>query len=149
MVATLVSGSVSEEQNQKNRCRRVKLRAAQGGDTLLRPSARGLKVFPAGVQPLRFLAVGQNHGSVNSPPILGPILVMIGMFTGGTIWILTHGHLGLPVFVSTLFHLEGNGGSLSEVDPLLSPQKGERAIEGGTDTKDPDSVGARMGNRSF
>ena len=26
-------------------------------------------------------------------PILGPILVGIGMFTGGTIWILTRGHV--------------------------------------------------------
>ena len=31
--------------------------------------------------------------SVNSPPILEPILVGIGMFTGVTIWILAHGHL--------------------------------------------------------
>ena len=30
--------------------------------------------------------------SVNSPPILEPILVGIGMFTGGT-GLLTHGHL--------------------------------------------------------
>ena len=32
-------------------------------------------------------------GLVNSPPSLEPILVEIGMFTGGTIWVLTHGHL--------------------------------------------------------
>ena len=32
-----------------------------------------------------------------SPPILEPILVGIGMFTGGMIWILTHGHLGNPM----------------------------------------------------
>ena len=30
-----------------------------------------------------------------APPILEPILVGIGMFTGGTIWILTHGHISL------------------------------------------------------
>ena len=31
-------------------------------------------------------------GLVNSPPIVGPILVGIGMFIGGTIWVLTHGN---------------------------------------------------------
>ena len=31
--------------------------------------------------------------SVNSPPILEPVLVGIGMFTGGTIRILTHGQI--------------------------------------------------------
>ena len=42
-----------------------------------------------------YMAVGQNqwyHFGVGAPPILEPILVGIGMFTGGTIWILTHGH---------------------------------------------------------
>ena len=41
----------------------------------------------------RCVAVGQNqryHFGVGAPPILEPILVGIGMFTGGTIWILTH-----------------------------------------------------------
>ena len=33
------------------------------------------------------------HFGVGAPPILKPILVGIGMFTGGTIWILTHGHM--------------------------------------------------------
>ena len=33
---------------------------------------------------------GTILGLVNSPPSLEPILVGIGMFTGGTIWILTH-----------------------------------------------------------
>ena len=33
-----------------------------------------------------------SHFGVAAPPILEPILVGIGMFTGGTIWILTHGH---------------------------------------------------------
>ena len=39
------------------------------------------------------MAVGPNrwyHFGVGAPPILEPI-VGIGMFTGGTIWILTHG----------------------------------------------------------
>ena len=27
------------------------------------------------------------------PPILGPIFVGLGLFPGGTIWILTHGHI--------------------------------------------------------
>ena len=34
-------------------------------------------------------------GLVESPPILEPILVKIGMLTGGTIWILTHGHVAV------------------------------------------------------
>ena len=38
--------------------------------------------------------LGSHFGwQVNSPPILGPNLVGIGMFTGGTIWILTHGQV--------------------------------------------------------
>ena len=44
------------------------------------------------------LAVGQNqwyHFGVGAPPILEPILVGIGMFTGGAIWILTHGQFQL------------------------------------------------------
>ena len=48
-------------------------------------------------EPTRFdLAVGQNqwsHFGAGAPPILDPIVVGIGMFTGGTMWILTHGHL--------------------------------------------------------
>ena len=32
---------------------------------------------------------------VGAPPILEPILVGTGMFTGGRIWILTHGHIRL------------------------------------------------------
>ena len=39
---------------------------------------------------VREMAVGQNQGA---PPILEPILVGIGMFTGGRIWILTHGQM--------------------------------------------------------
>ena len=36
--------------------------------------------------------MGSHFGwSVNSPPSLELILVGIGMFTGGTIWILAHG----------------------------------------------------------
>ena len=41
-------------------------------------------------------AVGQNqlyHFRVGAPPILEPILVGIGMFTGGTIWLLTQADL--------------------------------------------------------
>ena len=34
-----------------------------------------------------------SHFGVGVPPILELILVWIGMFTGGTIWFLTHGHL--------------------------------------------------------
>ena len=44
------------------------------------------------------MAGGQNqwyHFGVGAPPILGPILVGIGMFTGGMIRILSHGHMGL------------------------------------------------------
>ena len=36
---------------------------------------------------------GTILGYVGAPPILKPILVGIGMFTGGAIWILTHGHM--------------------------------------------------------
>ena len=42
------------------------------------------------------MAVGQNqwyHLGVGAPPILEPILLGIGMFTGGMIWTLTHGHI--------------------------------------------------------
>ena len=35
-----------------------------------------------------------HHFGVGAPPILEPILVGIGMFTGGTIWILTHSRIG-------------------------------------------------------
>ena len=35
-------------------------------------------------------------GVFGAPPMLEPILVGIGIFTGGTIWILSHGHLGTP-----------------------------------------------------
>ena len=34
-----------------------------------------------------------SHFGVGAPPILEPILAGIGMFTGGTIWILTHGQV--------------------------------------------------------
>ena len=41
------------------------------------------------------MAVGQNqlgsHFGIVAPLVLEPILVGIGMFTGGTSWILTHG----------------------------------------------------------
>ena len=42
------------------------------------------------------MAVGQNpwcHFGVGAPPFLEPISVGIAMFTGGTIWILTHGKI--------------------------------------------------------
>ena len=32
-----------------------------------------------------------SHFGVGAPPDLEPILVGIGMFSGGTIWVLTHG----------------------------------------------------------
>ena len=38
--------------------------------------------------------MGSRFG-VGAPPILEPILVGIGRFTGGTIWTLTHDHLQL------------------------------------------------------
>ena len=34
-----------------------------------------------------------SHFGVGAPPTLVGILVGIGMFTGGTIWILTHGQI--------------------------------------------------------
>ena len=67
----------------------------------MRKAARGRQLAEA----LRFhnmlflhMAVGQNqwyHFGVGAPPILEPHLVGIGMFTGGTIWLLTHGHMSL------------------------------------------------------
>ena len=33
------------------------------------------------------------HFGVGAPPILEPMLVGIGMFTGGTIWVLSHSHI--------------------------------------------------------
>ena len=46
------------------------------------------------------MAAGQNqwyHFGVGAAPILVEILVGIGMFTGGTIWILSHGHIDQPL----------------------------------------------------
>ena len=37
--------------------------------------------------------LGSHFGVFGAPPVLEPILVGIGMFTGGTIWILTHGYM--------------------------------------------------------
>ena len=45
------------------------------------------------------MAVGQDqwyHFGVGAPPF-SSIVVGIGMFTGGTIWILTHGHVRLEI----------------------------------------------------
>ena len=42
------------------------------------------------------MAVGQNqryHFGVGAPPILAYFSGWIGMFTGGTIWVLIHGHM--------------------------------------------------------
>ena len=36
-----------------------------------------------------------SHFGLGAPPILEPILVGIGMFTGGTIWVLTYGHISM------------------------------------------------------
>ena len=44
------------------------------------------------------MAVAQNqwyHFGLGAPPILEPTLVGIGMFAGGTIWLLTNGHIGV------------------------------------------------------
>ena len=35
------------------------------------------------------------HFGMGAPPILEPILVGIGMFTGDTIWVLTHGYIAI------------------------------------------------------
>ena len=43
-----------------------------------------------------------SHFGLGAAPILEPI-VGIGIFTGGTIWLLTHAHLGLPFVEGTLF----------------------------------------------
>ena len=46
------------------------------------------------------MAVGLNqwyHFGAGASPILEPILVEIGMFTGGTSWILTHGHMWVNI----------------------------------------------------
>ena len=37
--------------------------------------------------------MGSHFGVFGAPPILEPMLVGIGMFTGGMIWLLTHGHV--------------------------------------------------------
>ena len=46
------------------------------------------------------LAVAQKKKDpivgIGAPPILARTLVGIGMFTGGAIWVLTHGYLWLP-----------------------------------------------------
>ena len=49
-----------------------------------------------------YMAVVQNqwyHFGVGAPPILEPILVGVGMFTGGTIWLLTHGHIYIYIYM--------------------------------------------------
>ena len=48
--------------------------------------------------PKKYMAVGVKTDGIlfwgiGAPPMFEPILVVIGMFTGGTIWLLTHGHL--------------------------------------------------------
>ena len=55
---------------------------------------------------------------VNSPPIVGFILVGIGRFTGGTIWILTHGHVT---------------GNFDEVDFLAIAKKAPLPVQGNVD----------------
>ena len=50
-------------------------------------------------------------------PILEPILVGIGMFTGGTIWIWTHGQIALSSPLQSGFDGVKQQG-LREMDPL-------------------------------
>ena len=62
------------------------------------------------------MAVGQNQwdpilGYVNSPPILEPIAVGIGMFTG---WILTHGHISTGRAVHFEKHSSAREGGCSK-----------------------------------
>ena len=40
------------------------------------------------------------HFGVGAPPTLEPIFVRVGMFTGGTIWLLTHGHLKVTIYLT-------------------------------------------------
>ena len=73
--------------------------------------------------------MGQNqcyHFGAGAPPILEPILVGIGMFTGGTIWILTHGQFNLGRLHHGLF----DDGHLWASDELRRPRWTKRA--GGT-----------------
>ena len=49
-----------------------------------------LTLFPNG----RDCQNQRYHVGIGAPPILEPILVGMGMFTGGTIWVLTHGQMG-------------------------------------------------------
>ena len=77
-----------------------------------------MRAVKTGSAPMPEPAVGPNqwyHVGVGAPPILEPILVRVGMFTGGTIWILTHGqpvsgwHLHLSVYWP-IVRLEDTGG---------------------------------------
>ena len=64
----------------------------------------GPKPFVEQLRSNRWLWLSKSMGStirlgwVNSPPILEPILVGFGMFTGGTIWISTHGQADFDWF---------------------------------------------------
>ena len=63
------------------------------------------------------MAVGQNqryHFGVGAPPIFVGILVGIGMFTGGTICILTHGNMCDP----PCFYSPSALGSISIASPI-------------------------------
>ena len=63
--------------------------------------------------------IGSQFGVVvNSPPILEPILVGIGMFTGGTIWILTHGRLTLA---TSVYNVRSKHDTTPLVVPAASP----------------------------
>ena len=71
---------------------------------------------------------------MNSPPILEPILVvgLNGMF-GGTIWVLTHGHMFLPH--SQVDFSDGSATERSSLALRRLEQQIEAADERGADSK--------------
>ena len=79
------------------------------------------------------MAVGQNqwyHLGVGAPPILEPILVGIGMFTGGTIWILPFGQNTYVGIATLICRKRGGKGASCLGSNTPRPLEGEFPLVG-------------------